>query len=125
LLGARTRTPLPLAEVEEVVQANLREERTRRAQELNPKIRGLPLPSPSPEPMQVGTMFLWDNLEISDLTLESSWFGADSTHFIWFRSVIDRLWAPRAKCRLFSLSNKIFLDENLTQSQVAELKHSR
>jgi hypothetical protein len=40
-----------LAEVEEVVQAKLREEHTKRARELNLKIRGLPLPLPSLHPV--------------------------------------------------------------------------
>jgi hypothetical protein len=39
--------------------------------------------------------------------------------------VDDRLRALRAKRKLFSLPNKIFLDEDLTKSQVAELKCSR
>jgi hypothetical protein len=69
VVKGKDKNPPPLAEVEEVVQAKLREERTRRAWELNLKIRGLPLPSPSLDPMQVGTMFLRDNLEISDLFL--------------------------------------------------------
>jgi hypothetical protein len=42
-----------------------------RTRELNLKVRVLPLPSPSSDPMQVGTMFLRDNVEILDLTLES------------------------------------------------------
>jgi hypothetical protein len=54
----RERTRPPLAEVEEVVQAKLREEHTRRARELNLNIRGLPLPLPSSNPIQVGTIFL-------------------------------------------------------------------
>jgi hypothetical protein len=42
--------PPPLATIEEVVQAKLMEECTRRAQELNLKVRGLPLPLPSFRP---------------------------------------------------------------------------
>jgi hypothetical protein len=119
------KTRPPLGKVKEVVQAKLREEHTKRARELNLKIKGLPLPLPSPDPIQVGTIFLRDNLDLSNITLESAWFGTDSTLFIWFRSTGDRLRALRAKRRLFSLPNRIFLDEDLTQSQVAELKHSR
>jgi len=122
--GKDKNTP-PLAEVEEIVQAKLREEHTRRALELNLKIKGLPLPSPSPDPMQVDTMFLRDNLEILDILLESAWFGADSTLFLRFRSASDQIRALRAKHQLFSLPNKISLDEDLSQSQVAKLKHSR
>lgn len=45
--------------------------------------------------------------------------------FVRFRSVSDRLRALRAKHRLFSLPHRIFLDEDLTWPQVAELKPSR
>jgi hypothetical protein len=54
--------PSPLAAIEEVVQAKLMEECTRRAWELNLKVRGLPLPLPSLDAMVVGTLFLKDNL---------------------------------------------------------------
>jgi hypothetical protein len=101
------------------------EERTRRARELNLKVRGLPLPLPSSDPMVVGTLFLRDNLDLPDVTLDRAWLGFDSTLFLRFRSVTDRLRALRAKRKLFSLPSKIFLDEDLTRTQVAELKCSR
>lgn len=47
----------PLIAVEEVVQAKLVEERTRRARELNLKVRGLPTRPPSADPMDWGTGF--------------------------------------------------------------------
>jgi hypothetical protein len=78
--------PPPLATVEEVVQAKLMEERTRRARELNLKVRGLPLPLPSSDPMVVGTLFLKDNLDLLDVTLDRAWLGSDSTLFLRFRS---------------------------------------
>jgi hypothetical protein len=81
--------------------------------ELHLKVKGLPLPSPSSNPLQVGTLFLWDNLEILDLTLESAWYGADSSLFICFSLVSDWLRARRAKCRLLPIPNKIFLDVDL------------
>ena len=112
--GEGKRQDPPLTEVKEVVQAKVREERTRRGRELNLKIRGLPLPLPSLDPIQVGTIFLRDNLDLPDITLESAWFGTNYTIFIQFRLVGDRLQALQAKCKLFSLPNRIFLDEDLT-----------
>jgi hypothetical protein len=121
----RERTRPPLANIKEVDQAKLREERTRRARELNLKIKGLCLPLPSLDPRQVGTVFLLDNLDLSDITLESDWFGTNSTLFIRFKSLGDRIRALEFKRKLFSLPNKIFLDEDLTRSQVAEIKDSK
>ena len=71
-------TPPPLAAVEEGVKAKLVEEHTRRARELNLKERGLPLPHPSPDPMEVGNLFLWDTLDIFDVTLDRAWVGYGS-----------------------------------------------
>ena len=51
--------------------------------------------------------------------------GHDSTLFIRFCNATDRLCALRAKRKLFSLPDRIFLDEDLTRAQVAELKQSR
>ena len=45
--------------------------------------------------------------------------------FIRFLSFPDRLRALRAKRKLFSLPSKIYLDEDLTKAQVAELKQAR
>ena len=59
--GKDKSTPHLIA-IEEVMQAKLVEERTRRARELNPKVRGLPLPHPSSDPMDVGIRFLRDTL---------------------------------------------------------------
>jgi hypothetical protein len=105
-----------LAIVEEVVQAKLMEERTRHARELNLKVRGLPLPLPSSNPMVVGTLFLRDNLDLPDVTLDRAWLGSNSTLFLQFRSAVDQLRALRAKRKLFSLPSKIFLDEDLTET---------
>lgn len=121
-LRERTRPPLP--EIEEVIQGKLREECTKRAWELNLNIGGLPLPLPSLDPIQVGTIFLQHNLNLLDIALERDWFGVDSILFIQFKSTKDWLQALQAKRGLFSLPNRIFLDEDLTWSQVAELKHS-
>lgn len=45
--------------------------------------------------------------------------------FIRFLTLSDRLRALRAKSKLFSLPSKIYLDKDLTRTQVAELKHAR
>ena len=76
--GKDKNTP-PFTAVEEVVQAKLVKERTRRARELNLKLRGLPLPLPSSDPMEVGVGFLRDTLGISDITLDRAWVGHEST----------------------------------------------
>ena len=119
--GKKKRTP-PLIAVEEVVQAKIVEERTRRARELNLKVRGLPLPHPSSDPIKVGIRFLRDTLGIPDINLDRAWLGHDSTLFLKFRIATDRLCSLKDKRKLFSLPNKIFLDEDLTKAQVAELK---
>ena len=75
--------------------------------------------------MVVGTLFLNEKLDLQDLTLDRAWLGYDSTLFLQFRSAADRLRALRAKRKLFSLPSKIFLDEDLTKTQVVELKRSR
>jgi hypothetical protein len=82
LLEAGIKSLPPLAMVEEVVQAKLMEERTRQAWELNLKVRGLPLPLPSSDPMVIGTSFLRDNLDLQDVTLDRAWIGSDSTLFL-------------------------------------------
>lgn len=48
----------PLAAIEEVVQTKIVKERTKRARELNLKVRGLPLPHSSPNPKEVKAIFL-------------------------------------------------------------------
>ena len=78
MVRGKNRAPPPLAAVEEVVQDKLMEERTRRARELNLKERGLPLPHPSPDPMEVGNLFLRDTLDIFDVTLDRAWVGYGS-----------------------------------------------
>ena len=125
MVRGKNRAPPPLAAVEEVVQAKLVEECTRRERELNLKVRGLPLPHPSPDPMEVGNLFLRDTLDIFDVTLDRAWLGYDSTLFLQFRAATDRLRVLRARRKLFSLPNRIFLDEDLTRAQFVELKHSR
>lgn len=72
--------------------------------------------------MEVGTKFLRDTLAIPYVNLERAWLGHDSTLFLRFNNTTDRLCALRAKRKLFSLPNKIFLDEDLMKAQVAELK---
>ena len=119
-------TPLapPLAAVEEVVQSKLMEERTRQARELNLKVRGLPLPLTSSDPMVVGTLFLNEKIDLRDVTLDRAWLRYGSSLFLRFRLAADHLRALRAKRKLFSLTSKIFLDEDLTKTQVVELKCS-
>ena len=75
--------------------------------------------------MEVGIRFLRDTLGLSDITLDGAWMGHESTLFIRFRNATDRLYALRAKRKLFSLPNRIFLDEDLTRAQVVKLKQSR
>ena len=101
------------------------EEWTKRARELNLKVRGLPPPLPSSDPLEVRTKFLRDTLDIPDVNSERAWLGHDSTLFLRFLNTSDRLCALRAKRKLFSLPNKIFLDEDLTKAQVAKLKQSK
>lgn len=112
----------PLAAIEEVVQTKIVKERTKRARELNLKVRGLPLPHSSPNPKEVKAIFLWDALDLLDMALNIDWLGSNSTLFICFRTLLQPL---KIKWKLFSLRNKIFLDENLTQYQVVELKRFR
>ena len=75
--------------------------------------------------MEVGVRFLRDTLDISDITLDKAWVGHDSTLFIRFRNATVRLCALRAKRKLFSLPDRIFLNEDLTKAQVEDLKQSR
>jgi hypothetical protein len=49
---------------------------------MNLKVRGLPLPLPSADPMVIGTSFLKDNLDLQDVTLDKAWIGSDSTLFL-------------------------------------------
>ena len=83
------------------------------------------MPLTSSDPMVVGTLFLNEKLDLQDVTIDIAWLGYDSTLFLRFSSVVDCLRALRAKRNLFSLPSKIFLDEDLTKTQVAELKCSR
>lgn len=115
----------PSCTFEEVVQVKLVKEHTRRERELHLRVRGLPLCHPSLDPLEIGTMFLRDTLDLPDVALERAWLGYDSTLFLGFRTMYDRLRALRARQKLFSLPNRILLDEDLIRSQVAELKHSR
>jgi hypothetical protein len=78
-----------LVVVEEVVQTQLINERTRCARELNLKVRGLPLPHPFPDPKEVGAMFLQDTLEVLDVALDRACLGFDSTLFLRFKTVTD------------------------------------
>ena len=85
----------PLIAVEEVVQAKLVEEWTRRARELNLKVRGLPLSHPSSDPMEVGIKFLRDTLDISDINLDIAWLGHNSTLFL--RSEMQQIGSVPSK----------------------------
>ena len=40
--------------------------------ELNLKVRGLPTPPPSTDPMELGNRFLCDTLDIPDITLDKA-----------------------------------------------------
>jgi len=64
--------------------------------------------------MEVGTRLLRDTLGLPDLTLDRAWVGLDTTLFLRFHNAADRLCALRAKRKLFSLLDKIFLEEDLT-----------
>jgi hypothetical protein len=75
--------------------------------------------------MVIETSFLGDHLNLQDVALDRAWMGSNSTLFLRFKSAANRLEDLRAKRKLFSLPSKIFLDEDLTKSQVAELKCSR
>jgi len=74
VVKGRDKAP-PLIVVEEVVQTNFVEERTRRARELNVKVRGLSTPPPSADPMELGNRFLCATLDIPDITLDKAWIG--------------------------------------------------
>ncbi|KAH9309722.1 hypothetical protein KI387_037633, partial [Taxus chinensis] len=114
-----------IGHVEAVMQAKLIEECTRRDRELNLKVRGLPPPTPTQDPLIVGNSFITNTLGISDITLERAWVGYDSTLFISFRTTFDRLRALKARRVLFSCLDKVFFNEDLTRTQVGELKRSR
>jgi hypothetical protein len=117
--GKGTTPPPPITVVEGVVQAQLNEERLHRTWELNLRVHGLPPPEAPFDPLQIDTSFLHDTLDLKDLTLERAWMGPNSTLFLRFRTLEDRLRALRAKRKLSSLppTQKIFLDADLTKSQ--------
>lgn len=98
------------------------DKRARQTLELNLHICGLP---PIADPSAVGYSFLTDQLGNSDITLDRCWLGPNETLFIWFLSLSNRLWALRAKRKLFPLPTKIYLHEDLKKCQMVELKHSR
>lgn len=112
----------PLASIDKIVQGKIVDERVRRSRELNLRVRGLPS---THDPLAAGHSFLCDQLGLSEIKLDRCWFGQGDVLFIRFFSLADRLQALRAKRKLFSLPSKIFLDEDLTKTQVAELKHAR
>lgn len=124
VLKGKDKAPL-LIEVEEVVQAKLVEERNRRARELNLKVKGLPTPPSPTDQLDLGKRFLCNTLDIPDITLDKAWLGQDSTLFLRLCDSSDRLQVLRANRKLFSLPNKVFLDEDLTRAQVVELKQAR
>lgn len=57
--------------------------------------------------------------------LEKAWVVLDSTMVICFKNAEEQMIVLWAKWKLFNLSNKIILDEDLTQLQVDELKKAR
>ncbi|GLJ27793.1 hypothetical protein SUGI_0545450 [Cryptomeria japonica] len=75
--------------------------------------------------MVTGSSFLCDYLGISGIILDRACISHDSTLFLHFQSIADCLCALRAKRKLFTLPTKVYLDEDLTKTQVAELKQSR
>lgn len=114
MVRGKDKPPTPLAAIE-AMQAKLVEECNRRARELNLKVRGLPSTSPlSGSPMEVGARFFWDTLSLPDIALDMTWLGTSD----WFHAL-------KAKQKLFSLSNKNFLDEDLSRAQVVALKQSK
>ena len=74
--------------------------------------------------MVAGHSFLFDQLDLSNITLEKCWFGTGDTLFVRFLSFSEKLRVLRAKRKLFSLSSNIYLDEDLTKAQVIELKQA-
>jgi hypothetical protein len=108
-----------LVEVEGVIQAKLNEECLRRTRELNLRVRGLPPLEASLYPLQIGTSFLHNTLDLKDITLERAWMGPNSTLLLRFWSLEDRLRALWAKRRLILLptTHKIFLEVDLTKTQ--------
>lgn len=113
---------VPLLGIQKLVQGKMDDERVRLTYELNLRVCDL---SSIDDPSIAGYSFLKDQLGISVITLDRCWLGPDSTIFIWFLSLSDKLRALREKKKLFSLSPKIYVDEDLTRSQVAELKQAR
>lgn len=79
------------------------------------------------DPLQIGTSFLHDNLDLKDLIIEHARMDPNSTLFLHFQTLEDRLRALRAKRRLTFLppTQSIFLDVGLTKTQLAKLKQSR
>jgi len=61
-------------------------------------------------------MFLQDTLDFPDMALDRAWLGSDSTLFLWFRTMVDLLQALKARRNVFFLTDKIFLDEDITKS---------
>lgn len=59
------------------------------------------------------------------MSLEKTWIVSDDTLVIRFQTTSDRLQALQAKKKLFSLSHKIYLDEDLTRLQIDELHKAR
>lgn len=116
-------SPPNLFGVEKLVQTKIADERVRRARALNMRVCNLCLPCP--KPLAASYSFLKDQLDIIDISLDCAWVGLDNTLFIRFISLVDRLRALTTKRKLFSLPIKIYLDEDLTRSQVAELKEAQ
>lgn len=78
--------PAPLEAVEEVVQAKFIEERARQAKKPNLKVRGLPLPHPSPDPVEVEAIILQETL--TSLMRLLTGLGLDLTTLSFFSSSV-------------------------------------
>lgn len=57
--------------------------------------------------------------------MEKPWVGFDSTLVIHFKNDQEHMIVLWSKKKLFNLSNKIYLDEDLTWLQVDEFKKAR
>eukprot|EP01018_Ginkgo_biloba_P030734 Gb_10973 [translate_table: standard] len=112
--------PPPIVEM--AVQAKFDEERARQANDLNLRVRGLPK---SGAPMEIATKFIQETLYLSHIIPERAWFFTDSTLLIRLKSLEDKLTVLRAKRKLYTLENKIYLDKDLRRLQVEELKKAR
>ncbi|KAH9310534.1 hypothetical protein KI387_025569 [Taxus chinensis] len=69
---------------------------------------------PSSDSLTIWSLFLTEKLELPDVQLDMAWFGLDSTLFLRFKSVEDKLRALRAKRVLYDAlgsSDLLFVTE--------------